>query len=78
MSYVLCWCERLRDGREYGSQVFPTVEAALAKAADYKQNAFNAHNLEFQLFELGKEIPLVEEVVVELGPPVKRHTFRVG
>ncbi len=60
--YVVYYLERLRDGIEEGAKIVSSVEEGL-KLIDKWANTSSmgsAHNHEFRLFELGKEIPLSE------------------
>lgn len=62
--YVVYWIEQLRDGEESGSKIFSSLEEALQLIEKYA-NGFAGCNITFQLFELGKEVPLKEGEVEE-------------
>lgn len=68
--YVVCFCERLRDGTEEGAKVFPTREKAI-EFINKIANGFAGDNCDFRLFELGKEIPIRGEKVEEVEKKVK-------
>ena len=71
MSYVVYWCEYLRDGVEKGANVKKTLDEALELITKLK-SGFGGDTLEIHLFELGKEIPLQFEDVFEEQPPLKK------
>ena len=68
-SYVVYYCERLRDGNDDGAKIVTGLDNALAMV-ERLGNGFTACNMEIRLFELGREIPLEmttsnEEVVTK-------------
>jgi hypothetical protein len=69
MGYVAYWVEHLRDGEEEGAVVFSGLPAALYFLTAARNEWFAADNFTFRLFELGKELPLEEESVMEQPPP---------
>jgi len=74
--YVVHAVERLRDGREEWARVVCGLDDAIAMI-NQSSNGFTGCNTDYQVFELGKEIPL--EIVKEEEPqPAKVKTkFRV-
>jgi hypothetical protein len=65
--YVVYYCERMRDGREEGAKV-GSLEYCL-EIAQKMRNGFCGDNTEVRIFELGKEIPLEEEQIMEQPKP---------
>ncbi len=78
--YVVCCAEHLQDGHEYWAKVFGTIEGALQYMAATRNNRHTAeyHNLDIQLFEMGKEIK-VEQFTEEEAVVTKKEKvgFRV-
>ena len=68
IGYVVYYEERLRDGKDDGAKCFKTLDLALEFIDEAKKRFFAADNYKFQLFEMGKEIPL-DEVVTEVPQP---------
>lgn len=64
--YVVYYFERLQDGHEEGAKVVGSLEEAI-KIIEKWSNGFggNNDNTIFKLFELGKEIPITEQIVEE-------------
>lgn len=66
-SYVVYYCEQMRDGTSDGAKVVVGLENALA-VADKIVNGFCGDNTEVRLFELGVEIPLKRQIIEEAQP----------
>lgn len=67
MAYVVNSTERLRDGEESFARLFHTKEAALV----WIDKIINGHGGDchtFQMFELGNEIKLKFDKVMEMQP----------
>jgi len=79
MMYVVYTCEHLRDETIEIAKVFNTKQAAL-EWIDKRANGFAGDNHTFRLFELGKEIVLKTEDVMEPQPAkkVKRSVVEDG
>lgn len=77
--YVVYYCEHLRDGTEEGAKCFDALEEALAFLNKARNDWFAADNHTFRLFELGREVRLLEETVEESQPPrvVRRSVVAV-
>jgi hypothetical protein len=73
MPFVAVSVEHMRDGKEDCARCFHTKEEAL-EWIEKIANGFAGSNHTFQLFELGREIPLEFTDVSEPQPPkiVKR------
>ena len=71
---VLYWRERLRDGNEEGARITATKEEAVL-LANKLLGGFAGCIMEFKLFELGKELPLKKETVVEKQPDKIERKF---
>ncbi len=74
--YVVYWCEHLRDGIEEGAKVVSSLSAA-TDTMERILNGFGGRTTSVKLFELGNEIPLVEEVTEEPQPSVKTTTIKI-
>lgn len=70
-TYVVYYCERMRDGQEEGGRVVMGLENALAFAAKIR-NGFAGDNTEVRIFELGKEIQ-IEQFVEEEAVVTKKE-----
>lgn len=68
--YVVYWIEHLRDGNEEGAKIVETVDEGLS-LIDKLANGFAGCNMDFKLFELGKEISIVKGAV-EAPQPAKK------
>lgn len=77
IGYVACFCEHLRDGREEGAKVVPTLKDALEIFERIRNRGVAGSNYTFRLFELGREIPLEEQVIETPQPTVKSSRFVV-
>ena len=76
--YVVYFFEKLQDGTEEGAKVFNNLESAVIQATKWKFDGWptgNESNCDVRIFELGKEIPLKEEVVEETQPSIKKRKF---
>lgn len=74
--YVLWWEEQLRDGREDGAKVVPSLEAATEMLDRLSKSPISC-NMTVRLFKLGEEIPLQRREVEEYEPPKIRVKYQV-
>lgn len=72
--YAVYVCEHLRDGIEEGAKCFSKLEDALAFV---NADRFARNNHAFRIFELGKEIKLEADDVVEPQPSKVVKRFKV-
>ena len=66
----------MRDGREEGARIVSSIEEA-TELVDKLANGFAGCNMEFRLFELGKEILLVEGKVKVTRVTETKRKFQV-
>lgn len=76
--YVLYWCEHLRDGVEEGARVFTSIEAVETFLNKKAVNFFAFDNHEFQLFKLGKELPLKLAKSKKIVHTEEVRQFKIG
>lgn len=74
VGYVVYCNERLRDGNEDCARLFTTKGAAL-EWIEKIANGFAGCNHDFALFELGKQIPLIESVEETPQPAKTKRKF---
>lgn len=55
--YIVYYCENLRDGKEEGVKIVTSLKEAKDVIEEFA-NDYGVSNTTFQIFELGKEIPL--------------------
>ena len=75
--YVAYACEHLRDGEEESAMIFSKKEDAAAWIEKIA-NGYAGNNHSFRLFEIGKELPILETVQETPQPTVKKRKFRAG
>lgn len=73
IGYVVWYCERLRDGQEERSKMFKSIQSAV-DWIEKMSNGFFGCNLDFELFEVGRKIPI--EFKVEEYEKVKTESVR--
>lgn len=66
-TYVVYYCERMRDGSEDGAKI-GSLEECL-RIAEMMRNGFARCNTTVRIFELGAEVPLVEEQIMQKPKP---------
>ncbi len=70
--YVVTWREHLRDGQESGGKVVHGLDRAV-EVANRVINGFGGCNTTVEVFELGKPVPLWEDVVEEPQAPITKR-----
>lgn len=75
--FVIYYFERLQDGYDEWSKIVGSKQEALQIINDMigRVHCPEHHNARYKLFELGKEIPLQQEIIEEPQPSKKKVRF---